>query len=174
MAADQLPDSRAVAAAVLTGLSQRRKLAGLVVLACSPVTSSSPANVVPPWARCTDDTLEARATGIADRIRTAAARSVPVMMSAVHGVAARGSSRATPMSAIASAANVSVEAKSRCSAVISKTGPGSVRSSRTRFSSGVPGGWVDPTLADRSSVPATWRSTTRAPVRCAVCSSGIA
>ncbi|COX90208.1 Uncharacterised protein [Mycobacterium tuberculosis] len=138
------------------------------------MTNNSPAKVVPPWARCTADSLAARATGSADRIRTAAARSVPVIRSAVHGVAPRGSSRATPTSAMANAANVSVDAKSRCTAVISNTGPRSARNSRTNFSNGVPGGCVEPTLADRSSVPATWRKTTRAPVRCAVCSSGIA
>ncbi len=81
LAADHIPDTKAVAAAALTGLSQRRKLAGLVVLSCSPVTNNSPAKVVPPWARCTADSLAARATGSADRIRTAAARSVPVIRS---------------------------------------------------------------------------------------------
>ena len=104
------------------------------------MTSSSPARVLPPFARRTDDSVASRATGSADKIRTAAARSVPVMMSAVHGVAACGSSSATPTSAMASAANVSVDAKSRCSAVISNTGPRSVRRSRTNFSNGVPAG----------------------------------
>ena len=41
-------------------------------------------------------------------------------------------------SAMASAANVSVDAKSRCNAVISSTGPRSARNSRTSLSSGVP------------------------------------
>ena len=90
LVAEKAPDISALAAAALTGLSQRRSAIGLVGPVGLPVTSSSPASVVPPLARLTDDSLAWRAAGSADRIRTAAARSVPVMMSALHGVAAFG------------------------------------------------------------------------------------
>ena len=58
-----LPRPKRWRAAALTGLSQRRRAQWVAWSAGSPVTSSSPASVVPPLARCTDDSLACRAAG---------------------------------------------------------------------------------------------------------------